>query len=136
MNQHDMPEEHVSLMLGMLKIPYGGELPRAVRDTYEIVKIAADRVQLRLNDHDLLWILVRSGVTIPGRHKTVIDLFREGQLKIGSPVLCEWRKEKNKEAVLIRVNANGTVTVRFVGKPDEYQLTPDKVAPAEVPVEV
>lgn len=118
-------------MLGILKLPYQDNLPEQVIETYGLIKIAADRVGIHLSDRDLLWIVIQSGVYVPGRERTISDLFKAGMIKSGDPVLCQWRKEKDKEAVLIDVTPAGEAIVRFPDKPDDVKLTADKVRPVE-----
>ena len=127
-----MPEDHRSVLLGMVKLQLKDTLPEPIMREYQRAKYAADRVRVRLSDHDLLWIVMTSGYEIPVPQKNVAQLFRAGAVKAGTGLLCEWRGGKNKPAVLVGVTGSNDVTVRFVGKPEEYNLDPSKVRLAPV----
>lgn len=132
---YEIPERHRAFLLRMCGLPPLGVVPDPVAKQYLIARQAADRISMPVTDHDLLTVVLTSRQIQepdPPQAQSVVDMYRQGQLKHGDRVFCQWRKEANKEAVLLNVDANDRVVVRFVGKPEEYKLPADQVAVAAV----
>jgi hypothetical protein len=126
---YEINELHKELLHRITSTSLDDDLPSTLVADYIKFKNCCDKIGIALTMQDLAWMCANNGY---GKEavkdiRGVVELFRDGEIGVDTPVKVIWGKGPKRPGMLRRVTASGDVYVVLDGEGDERKLSADKV---------